>query len=103
MIIKIIKHLDLLPQPEATEVTTMETPSVIQLPTTQPSNETGDSNHSSYTAEKHPPSDTFTTSLTSQAPSSSTADITDINNHSSKSDCYNISVNVIDVQHDTVK
>ena len=77
MIITIIKHLDLLPQPEATEVTTMETLSVTQLPTTQTSNETGHRNHSSYVyaAETPPPSNTFMTSPTPQVPSSSTTDI----------------------------
>ena len=75
MIIKITKHLDVLPQPEATEVTTMETPSTAQLPTTQSSREAeADNNHSSNAAETHPPSDTFETSPTPQTSSSSAVD-----------------------------
>ena len=80
MIIKITKHLDLLPPQseasEATEGTTTKTPTTTQLPTTQPSNEVkADSNHSSYAAETHPTSDTFELSPTPQTPSSSAADI----------------------------
>ena len=61
MIIKIIiKHLDLLPQLEATEVTPMRKP-ITQLPTTQSPNEVeADSSHySSYTVGTHLPSHTF--------------------------------------------
>ena len=79
MIIKIIKHLDLLPrleaQPEPTKVITIETPRTTRLPTTQKSNETGHRNHSSYAVEISPPSNTFMTSPTPQASSSSTADV----------------------------
>ena len=76
MIIKFTKQLDLLPQPEPTEAPTTQTPRTTPLLTTEPPNKTeADSNYSSNSFKTHPPSHTFETRPTPQAPSSSTTDI----------------------------